>query len=182
MKISMRDMAVDTFADAAELPRCWTRAASTAAPPTRSRRTRLHRPLPPCARCRKLCAANDAISRLTGRGAAARKPRDLFADSRRRSRTIESVRATPAAAFDGAGDRDCSSRSPATLVIAMNGFALCSWCCALLLRRDGVRHPPPTVSRSARRTTRARSARSSGRRADPGAVRNRGAGKFAVAG
>ena len=75
-------------------------------------------------------AANDAISRLTGRGAAAREtPETSFAGFKGQiARTIESVRATPASAFDGAEDRDCSIEISGNLVIAMNGLQLLrSW-------------------------------------------------------
>jgi uncharacterized protein len=74
--------------------------------------------------------AKDATSRLTGKGGA---PMDgtetTFAGFKAQiRRAVDILRNAPAAAFDGAEDRDCSIEIPGDLVIEMNGLRLLrSW-------------------------------------------------------
>ncbi len=76
-------------------------------------------------------AAKDAISRLTGKGAAAMEDAETtFAGFKAQiARTIELVRSATAAAFEGAEERDCSIDIPGgNMVIEMNGVQLLrSW-------------------------------------------------------
>ncbi len=76
-------------------------------------------------------AAKDAISRLTGKGAAATEDAETtFAGFKAQiARTIEFVRGATAAAFEGAEERDCSIDIPGgNMVIEMNGVQLLrSW-------------------------------------------------------
>ena len=134
MKISMHDMAVNTFAPMLQsLAEVLDKGAEHAGVATLDLvNARLAPDMFTLAQqVQEAChAANDAISRLTGRGAATREtPETSFAGFKTRiARTIESIRATPAAAFDGAEDRDCSIEIPGNLVIAMNGLQLLrSW-------------------------------------------------------
>jgi hypothetical protein len=68
----------------------------------------------------------DGTSRLTGKGAAAMEDAETtFAGLKAQvARTLDFVRSTTAAAFDGAEERDCSIEIPGDLVIQMNGLQL----------------------------------------------------------
>ena len=130
MKISMHDMAVNTFAPMLQsLAEVLHKGAEHAGV---AKLDLVNARLAPdmftlAQQVQEAChAANDAISRLTGRGAATREtPETSFAGFKAQiARTIESVRATPTAAFAGAEDRDCSIEIPGNLVIAMIGLQL----------------------------------------------------------
>lgn len=74
--------------------------------------------------------ARDGTSRLTGKGVAAMEdPETTFSGFKAQiARTLDFVRATIAADFEGAAERDCSIEIPGDRVIEMNGLQLLrSW-------------------------------------------------------
>jgi hypothetical protein len=74
--------------------------------------------------------AKDAASRLTGKGGVSMGGAEsTFAGLNAQiHHAIDEVRGVPAAAFDGAEDRDCSIDVPGDMVIEMNGLRfLRSW-------------------------------------------------------
>ncbi len=70
--------------------------------------------------------ARDGVSRLTGKGSTAMEAAETSFPGLRAqiARTLDVVRAAPAAAFDGAEERDCSIEVPGDMVIQLNGLEL----------------------------------------------------------
>ena len=71
-------------------------------------------------------AAKDGISRLTGKGGAGMEDAETSFDGFQTQigRTIDFVRRTTAADFEGAEERNCSIEIPGDLVIEMTGLQL----------------------------------------------------------
>lgn len=68
--------------------------------------------------------AREGVARLTGKPPVAREDAETTIAGMKAqiARTIEHVRGVPAAAFEGAEERDCSYPIPGNLVIAMDGL------------------------------------------------------------
>jgi uncharacterized protein len=74
--------------------------------------------------------AGDGVARLTGRPVPAMEEAETSVPGLKAQigRTLDAVRAVPAAAFDGAAERDCSLSIPGDLRIEMDGLRfLRSW-------------------------------------------------------
>ncbi|HXJ35467.1 MAG TPA: DUF1993 domain-containing protein [Candidatus Eisenbacteria bacterium] len=130
MKITMHDMAVGTFVPMLEslsevLAKGAAHAASAKADLVNAR-------LAPdmftlAQQVQQACHyARDGVSRLTGKGGAAMEAAETTFPALRDqiARTLDVVRAAPAAAFDGAEERDCSIEIPGDMVIRLSGLQL----------------------------------------------------------
>jgi hypothetical protein len=134
MKISMHDMAVGTFVPMLESLSSVLHKGAEHAEATKI--DLVNARLAPdmftlAQQVQQACHyAKDAVSRLTGNGGA---PTDgaetTFAAFKAQiQRAVHVVRSAPAAAFDGAEDRNCSIEIPDNLIIEMNGLRLLrSW-------------------------------------------------------
>jgi hypothetical protein len=130
MKISMHEMAVDSFVPMLE---SLLHVLAMGAEHARAAKLDLvNARLAPdmftlAQQVQQAChAARDGISRLTGRGGAAMEDAETSFDGFRAQigRTIDFVRGTGPADFEGAEERDCSIEIPGDLVITMNGLDL----------------------------------------------------------